>query len=464
MSSTRKAGPVTDDLRLYDMGEGGGLFVYNAGSDGFGDTFVPPTPFERGITRADPSEFGMFAGVNNNEMPPPGDDQQPSDNPGGEDSPFDIIMRTIVGQIGNPEDVSPELIAVLNGYLDGSSSSELEEIGRQIVEAGGFEEWLATQDIQYGDPGGIFEPDPTDPDTDFPAPEQVGISLEDFQAQFEGLDPSEYEDGMYTDPETGTVYVINMPPDLTEPNPEDTGNTGGGGSGGGTEGGGDDTSASGSVEGDGGNQSSSSPFFDVRDGEVFVYDPETGEFVPAQPRPYWDGEVMQEDGRWWEEYLGQNPSDGVYDDGGRPISNTDQPESGNNEDTGGATVTIRPGTGGTSGTSDGGNSGGGNQTGGGSGGTGGGNQTGNTGNSGSGQNPGDGTAGSGGGTNTGAGTGGGSGSGPGNGTGSGLFKDAVNKFQGVDATVRFNDPGIPQLIGGRKPQRQSIMGLFQEYL
>ena len=31
MSNTRKAGPVTDDLRLYDMGEGGSLFLYNAG-------------------------------------------------------------------------------------------------------------------------------------------------------------------------------------------------------------------------------------------------------------------------------------------------------------------------------------------------------------------------------------------------------------------------------------------------
>ena len=457
MSRSRGFDAPVNELDLFGNG-GGSLssFMFNYGPSG-APSNAPPTAFERGLTRADPSEFGMFAGVNNNEMPPPGDDQQPSDDPGGEDSPFDIIMRTIVGQIGNPEDVSPEMIAVLNGYLDGSSSSELEEIGRQIVEAGGFEEWLATQDIQYGDPGGIFEPDPTDPDTDFPAPEQVGISLEDFQAQFEGLDPSEYEDGMYTDPETGIVYVINMPPDLTEPEPENTGDTGGGGSGGGTEGGGDNTSGGGSVEGDGGNQASSSPWFDVRNGEVFVYDPETGEYVPADT-------VRTDNPGWWEGYLGQNPADGQYDDNGNPLTDADEPESGDNENTGGGNVTIIPGTSGTSGTSGGGNSGGGNQTGGGAGGAGGGNQTGNTGDTGSGQNPGDGTAGSGGGSGTGTGTGSGSGSGPGDGTGGGLFKDAVNKFQGVDATVRFNDPGIPQLIGGKKPQRQSIMGLFQEYL
>ena len=451
MSNTRKADPVTDDFRFINDG-GGGLFVYNAGPSGFGDTFVPPTPFERGITRADPSEFGMFAGVNNNEMPPPGDDQRPSDNPGGEDSPFDIIMRTIVGQIGNPEDLSPEMIAVLNGYLDGSSSSELEEVGRQIVEAGGFEEWLATQDIQYGDPGGIFEPNPTDPDTDFTAPEQVGISLEDFQRQFDGLDPSEYEDGMYTDPATGTVYVINMPPDLTEPDPEDTGDTGGGGSGGGTEGGGDNTSGGGSVDGSEGNQDSiNDGFFRVENGTVYIRDLETNEWI-ISPR---DNSGL----------LGENPSDGYYTDAGVRIDDGSEVNvGGDDESSGGGNVTITPGTGGTSGTSGGGDSGGGNQSGGGAGGTGGGNQTGNTGNTGSGQNPGDGTTGSGGGTNTGTGPGGGSGSGNGNGTGSGLFKDAVNKFQGVDATVRFNDPGIPQLIGGRKPQRQSIMGLFQEYL
>ena len=410
------------------------------------------------------SPNGLFSSGMNNEMPPPGDDQRPSDNPGGEDSPFDIIMRTIVGQIGNPEDVSPEVVAVLNGYLDGSDASELEEIGRQIVEAGGFEEWLATQDIQYGDPGGIFEPDPTDPDTDFPAPEQVGISLEDFQSQFEGLDPSEYEDGMYTDPATGIVYVINMPPDLTEPDPEDTGDTGGGGSGGGTEGGGDNTSGGGSVDGSEGNQDSvDDEFFRVEDGQVYVRDIETGEWVLAEDRQRYEenpetGE-FEPVGPWWGGYLGDSPEDGSYTDSGTRIDDGSEVNvGGDDESSGGATVTITPGTGGTSGTSGSGNSGGG------TGGTGGGNQTGNTGDSGSGQNPGDGTAGSGGGTGTGTGTGGGSGSGPGNGTGSGLFKDAVNKFQGVDATVRFNDPGIPQLIGGRKPQRQSIMGLFQEYL
>ena len=418
MSSTRKAGPVTDDLRLYDMGEGGGLFVYNAGSDGFGDTFVPPTPFERGITRADPSEFGMFAGVNNNEMPPPGDDQRPSDNPGGEDSPFDIIMRTIVGQIGNPENVSPEMIAVLNGYLDGSSSSELEEIGRQIVEAGGFEEWLATQDIVLGDPGGVDDTTQTSTEVIF---DENGNPVE-----------------IVIDPTLITLPpILGTPEDPPAPDP-----SGGSNSGGGTEGSGDNTIGGGSVEGDGGNQASSSPWFDVRNGEVFVYDPATGEYVPADT-------VRTDNPGWWEGYLGQNPADGQYDDNGNPITNTDQPESGNNQNTGGGNVTITPGTGGTSGTSSGGNPGGNNQTGGG-------NQTGNTDDPNSGQNPGSGTSGSGGGTNT--------GTGPGDGTGGGLFKDAVNKFQGVDATVRFNDPGIPQLIGGRKPQRQSIMGLFEEYL
>lgn len=454
MSNTRKAGPVTDNLRLYDMGEGGGLFVYNAGPGGFGDTFAPPTPFERGITRANPSEFGMFAGVNNNEMPPPGDDQRPSENIGGEDSPFDIIMRSVVGQIGNPDDISPEVVAVVNGYLDGSSSSELEEVGRQIVEAGGFEQWLATQNIQYGDPGDILEPPGTDPNTEFPAPQQVGISLEEFQAQFEGLDPSEYEDGMYTDPATGIVYVINMPPQ-DQPDPTDTGDVGGGGAGGGTEGGGDDTSAGGSVEGDGGNQASSSPWFDVRDGEVFVYDPATGEYVPADS-------VRTDNPGWWEGYLGQNPEDGLYDDSGNPITNTNEPESGDNENTGGGSVTITPGTGGTSGTSGGGVSGGGNQTGGGTGGTGGGVQTGGTGTTGGGQDPGSGTAGGGGGSSTGVGPGGGSGTGPGNGTGGGQTRGMFDpKFRPYMASIGYQPVAKPGLV---LPRYAPITnGLFSEY-
>ena len=56
--------------------------------------------------------------------------------------------------------------------------------------------------------------------TDDPeAPEQEGVSVEEFEAIFgEGvINEDIVESGMYTDPETGTVYVINFPPDFEIP-------------------------------------------------------------------------------------------------------------------------------------------------------------------------------------------------------------------------------------------------------
>jgi len=115
-------------------------------------------------------------------------------------------------------------------------NSFLETI-RAIEEAGGYDEWLAQQPT--GDPGDLFEPDTGfEEDTDFSLPDQVEINLEDFQKIYSSnpdddnyLNPDEYmEGGTYTDPETGTVYVINIPPTLEpEPEPETEGGGGGGG-------------------------------------------------------------------------------------------------------------------------------------------------------------------------------------------------------------------------------------------
>jgi len=60
-------------------------------------------------------------------------------------------------------------------------------------------------------------------------PEQQGVSVEEFEQIFgEGFITEEMvEDGMYTDPETGIVYVINFPPDYQIS--EDAGGGGGGG-------------------------------------------------------------------------------------------------------------------------------------------------------------------------------------------------------------------------------------------
>ena len=97
---------------------------------------------------------------------------------------------------------------------------KLQEVAIEIAEAGGFDEWLAQQPT--GDPGDQEPAEELEPSPEPEPPEQVGINLEDFQTQFPDLDPSAYEDGMYTDPTTGTVYVINIPPDLTEPEEDET--------------------------------------------------------------------------------------------------------------------------------------------------------------------------------------------------------------------------------------------------
>jgi hypothetical protein len=59
--------------------------------------------------------------------------------------------------------------------------------------------------------------------------EQQTISEADFNEQFPDVNPSEYtESGTWTDPETGIVYVINIPPTTVEPTEEEEESGGGG--------------------------------------------------------------------------------------------------------------------------------------------------------------------------------------------------------------------------------------------
>ena len=59
------------------------------------------------------------------------------------------------------------------------------------------------------------------------APEQVLLNEDEFNEQFPDIDPSEYtESGTWTDPETGIVYVINIPPEIEEPEEEEGGGGG----------------------------------------------------------------------------------------------------------------------------------------------------------------------------------------------------------------------------------------------
>ena len=121
-----------------------------------------------------------------------------------EESVWDMLTSIMAGTQGTIEGLDPETIDALETAIEGSSAEELETIAQEIAEAGGYEEWLAQQ-----------------------PPEQVGINLEDFEEQFPDLDREEYfEDGTWTDLETGTVYVINIPPEIEDP---EVGGGGGGG-------------------------------------------------------------------------------------------------------------------------------------------------------------------------------------------------------------------------------------------
>ena len=181
---------------------------------------------------------------------PPEDVIGPTPNLGDADDIFQILFDTIIGEQGIPEGVSPEVIEALRGDFGPTTiPAELQEVAIEIAEAGGFDEWLAQQPT--GDPGDLFEPDTGfEEDTDFSLPDQVEINLEDFQKIYSSnpdddnyLNPDEYmEGGTYTDPETGTVYVINIPPDLTDTE-EDAGGGGGGDAGG-------DAGGDGPVKGD----------------------------------------------------------------------------------------------------------------------------------------------------------------------------------------------------------------------
>lgn len=120
-----------------------------------------PTAFERGTVRADPSTFGMMdtrnaaqdaamtasrAADRNMEILP---EDQIGPTETLEDTIFQILMETIIGEQGIPEGVSAEAIAAIKGDFGPTTvPAELQEVAIDIAEAGGFDEWLAQQDLE----------------------------------------------------------------------------------------------------------------------------------------------------------------------------------------------------------------------------------------------------------------------------------------------------------------------------
>jgi hypothetical protein len=142
-----------------------------------------------------------------------------------EESVWNMLTSIMAGTQGTIEGLDPEIINALKTSLDGVNAEELRSVAAEIVAAGGYQEWLAQQPT--GDPGDTQPQPEPEPEPEPEPPQQVGISLEDFQTQFENVEITQdiVDSGMYTDPETGTVYVINFPPDYQIP--EDAGGGGG---------------------------------------------------------------------------------------------------------------------------------------------------------------------------------------------------------------------------------------------
>jgi len=134
---------------------------------------------------------------------PPGRDEGPSEDLGSEDSIFQILYDTIIGEQGIPQGVSPEVLSAIEGRFRANPNiSVLEEIARQIAEAGGYNEWLEQQE---DDDDSAEDPEPDAPVTlqDVinqtaeelgEVDETVSQATQDFIDQFIGAIPSDVDE------------------------------------------------------------------------------------------------------------------------------------------------------------------------------------------------------------------------------------------------------------------------------
>ena len=94
---------------------------------------------------------GMFTDGGRVRIPeiPPEEDMRPREDIESEDSIFQVLYDTIIGEQGIPEGVSAEAIAAIRGDFGPTSTpDELREVAQQIADAGGFDEWYAQQDLE----------------------------------------------------------------------------------------------------------------------------------------------------------------------------------------------------------------------------------------------------------------------------------------------------------------------------
>ena len=163
MSVNREVGQ-TDDLRLLGLltGGGSGGYMYNYGPSG-APSNQPPTPFEQGLTRGPVSMTGMSdaqiqslidqrldarAFDMNEGIDAPDQRGEPTEL-GEVENIFEILSQIMTGTQGTIGGLDPETVAAIRSGIDPSADvEELETIAQQILEAGGYLEWLEQQDLE----------------------------------------------------------------------------------------------------------------------------------------------------------------------------------------------------------------------------------------------------------------------------------------------------------------------------
>lgn len=166
MSVNREVGK-TDDLRLQGLLTGGGAggYMYNYGPSG-APSNMPPTAFQQGLTRGPVSMTGMSdaqiqslidqrldaRALDMNEGIDLPDQRGEPTELGDVENIFEILSQIMTGTQGTIGGLAPETVAALRSGIDPSADEEeLETIAQQILEAGGYLEWLEQQD-QEGPP------------------------------------------------------------------------------------------------------------------------------------------------------------------------------------------------------------------------------------------------------------------------------------------------------------------------
>ena len=217
MSVNREVGQ-TDDLRLLGLLTGGGPggYMYNYGPSG-APSNQPPTAFQQGLTRGPVSMTGMSdaqmqslidqrldaRALDMNEGIDAPDQRGEPTELGDIESIFEILSQIMGGTQGTIGGLSAETVEALRSGIDPSADEEeLETIAQQILEAGGYLEWLEQQD-QEGPPEELpteleeeidIGSDTTDTDVEVDPDMPIYIPFPDLPPREEG-DEGEGENG-----------------------------------------------------------------------------------------------------------------------------------------------------------------------------------------------------------------------------------------------------------------------------